>query len=89
MQASTGAGIHKVMGGVTAMIKQNGLGSLWRGISPTLWRDVPFSAVYWFLYEETRKFFVSDSNALFRIKPEQEFVLSFTSGCVSGAVCSL
>lgn len=25
--------------------------SLWRGVGPTLWRDVPFSGIYWASYE--------------------------------------
>jgi solute carrier family 25 protein 39/40 len=29
----------------------HGLTSLWRGLGPTLWRDVPFSAFYWFAVE--------------------------------------
>lgn len=38
-----------------AMLQQElakgGLRSLWRGVNPTLWRDVPFSAIYWTSYE--------------------------------------
>ncbi|KAH8928152.1 mitochondrial carrier [Atractiella rhizophila] len=29
--------------------------SLWRGLPPTLWRDVPFSAIYWVGYETLKK----------------------------------
>jgi solute carrier family 25 protein 39/40 len=28
--------------------------SLWKGLIPTLWRDIPFSMIYWFHYEMFR-----------------------------------
>lgn len=30
--------------------------SLWRGFGATVWRDVPFSGVYWFTYENAKSF---------------------------------
>ena len=38
------------------LVLENGLRSLWKGMVPMLWRDVPFSAIYWSLAEGTRKF---------------------------------
>jgi solute carrier family 25, member 39/40 len=38
------------------LVLENGFRSLWKGMVPMLWRDVPFSAVYWSLAEGTRKF---------------------------------
>lgn len=36
---------------VILSVQRDGLRSLWRGLPPTLWRDVPFSAIYWSLYD--------------------------------------
>lgn len=34
----------------------NNIFSLWRGFGATVWRDVPFSGVYWFTYENSKTF---------------------------------
>ncbi|KAI0178568.1 mitochondrial carrier [Hypoxylon sp. FL1284] len=39
---------------IRGMAATGGYGSLWRGLPLTLWRDVPFSAIYWFGYETIR-----------------------------------
>ena len=36
------------------MISTHGYLSLWRGLTLTLWRDVPFSGLYWWGYETIR-----------------------------------
>lgn len=36
-------------------VKRSGISSLYRGLSATLWRDVPFSGIYWSTYEICRK----------------------------------
>ncbi len=37
-----------------AISGREGIKALWQGLGPTLWRDVPFSAVYWVVVERTR-----------------------------------
>jgi solute carrier family 25 protein 39/40 len=58
MQASsstTSAGhFRDTLQGMQDMIKTSGVGSMWAGLTLTLWRDVPFSAVYWWGYEYGR-----------------------------------
>ncbi|KAI9231953.1 MAG: mitochondrial carrier domain-containing protein, partial [Podila humilis] len=44
-----------VFQGVVTMVQQEGVLSLWRGLGPTLWRDVPFSAIYWMGYENIKR----------------------------------
>jgi solute carrier family 25 protein 39/40 len=40
--------------GLRTMTQTQGYTSLWRGLTLTMWRDVPFSAFYWWGYEAIR-----------------------------------
>lgn len=54
MQASTAMGtshLTETFNGIKEMVLANGYTSLWRGLTLTLWRDVPFSGMYWWGYE--------------------------------------
>lgn len=52
---ATAAGhFRETMDGLREMVASQGVFSLWRGLTLTLWRDVPFSAIYWWGYEATR-----------------------------------
>ncbi|KAF9700956.1 hypothetical protein EKO04_000681 [Ascochyta lentis] len=52
---ATAAGhFRETMDGLREMVGSQGVLSLWRGLTLTLWRDVPFSAIYWWGYEATR-----------------------------------
>ncbi|KAF2630029.1 mitochondrial carrier [Macroventuria anomochaeta] len=52
---ATAAGhFRETMDGLREMVGSQGILSLWRGLTLTLWRDVPFSAIYWWGYEATR-----------------------------------
>ena len=57
MQASMSTGgshFTEAVKGISEMISINGYTSLWRGLTLTLWRDVPFSGFYWWGYENIR-----------------------------------
>ena len=66
------------------MVTVNGFGSLWRGLPPTLWRDVPFSGIYWFTYEALRGAFVNVGQG----GNGREFAHAFSCGAVAGAVAA-
>ncbi|KAF3004969.1 hypothetical protein E8E13_008041 [Curvularia kusanoi] len=52
---ATAAGhFRETLDGLKDMVRSQGVSSLYRGLTLTLWRDVPFSAIYWWGYEATR-----------------------------------
>ncbi|KAG8191390.1 hypothetical protein JTE90_006132 [Oedothorax gibbosus] len=55
-----------------------GVRALWRGLGPTIARDVPFSCVYWLSYEWLK----AD-------RPTPSFLFSFCAGATSGTVAAL
>ena len=58
MQAASGSSttnhMMETLNGVREMVASHGYTSLWRGLTLTLWRDVPFSGLYWWGYETIR-----------------------------------
>ena len=47
--------LRSVLSSVHGLVRRQGTMFLWRGLNPTLWRDVPFSGIYWAGYESTKK----------------------------------
>ncbi|BFZ56494.1 Carrier protein, mitochondrial [Savitreella phatthalungensis] len=72
-----------VSAGMKASLRREGFRSLWRGLGLTLWRDVPFSALYWLGYEKTRRL-LSRHDLV-----HSPFAQSFLSGGVSGTIAAL
>jgi solute carrier family 25 protein 39/40 len=58
MQAASGAStsnhLVEAFESVKGMVGTHGYTALWRGLTLTLWRDVPFSGLYWWGYESIR-----------------------------------
>ena len=69
------------MKGVKKMVAQDGSKALWRGLPPTLWRDVPFSAIYWMGYEECKQSLES-----LKDQSMSDLHVAFLAGALSGMV---
>lgn len=58
MQATSGSGtgnhLVEAFKDIKQMVGSQGYTALWRGLTLTLWRDVPFSGLYWLGYETVR-----------------------------------
>lgn len=69
---------------IRSAVAKEGWLSLWRGLGPTLLRDVPFSAMYWYNYEMGKSWLCGLSNIT-----EPTLTITFVSGAVSGSIASI
>jgi solute carrier family 25 protein 39/40 len=83
IQASSQTSNRHIYNSIRVLVQENGWKSLWRGLSSTLWRDVPFSAIYWFSYEHTFAFMKTHEWV------SSDFLNSFSSGCVCGSLAAV
>jgi len=71
--------VHKCL---TELVRAQGIRALWNGYTATLLRDVPFSALYWPLYEQSKAIMnLYTSN-------RDSFLVNFGSGAVAGSFAS-
>ena len=101
MQAATGGDgglFAQTLGGLRTMVRAEGYTSLWRGLTLTMWRDVPFSGIYWWGYEAVRNQLTAlrESTQVKYGRPRSNsgdhsntFIESFIAGATSGAVASV
>ncbi|KAK8844575.1 hypothetical protein IAR55_006422 [Kwoniella newhampshirensis] len=71
---------------MSKLVQSKGLTILWRGLGPTLWRDVPFSGIYWANFELLKSFFTSPSSPFPPLTP---ITTSFLSGFISGTFAAV
>lgn len=75
--------------------RTRGLSSLFTGLELTLWRDVPFSGIYWFNYEYFKhligNYLSTDFKSLAKKGSDdwKVFITSFISGTASGSIASI
>lgn len=74
------------------LVAADGFTSLWRGLSATLWRDVPFSGLYWFGYETLRARFTAlaaaSSSSSSSSSLASTYGVSFASGMLAGGIAA-
>ena len=76
------------------LVASQGVRGLWNGYTATLLRDVPFSALYWPLYETTRDSLrrwaaIRERRSLYTLSvQENNFLINFVSGALAGSVAS-
>jgi solute carrier family 25 protein 39/40 len=81
------------------LVRTHGFSSLYVGLAPTLWRDVPFSAVYWMLLERFRnELYKFESLGEWggshyekqgeKIPPGVEALHAFISGAAAGSIAA-
>lgn len=73
-----------LVGGLRQTRARHGIAGLYRGLIPTLLRDIPFSGVYWTLYEANRRTLQRRQDVL----PLSAFATSFASGAGAGMVAA-
>ncbi|XP_063141791.1 probable mitochondrial glutathione transporter SLC25A40 isoform X5 [Rattus norvegicus] len=69
---------------VSMKVSEDGWISLWKGWAPTILRDVPFSAMYWYNYENLRRWLCEKSDLY-----ESTFMINFTAGALSGSFAAV
>ena len=88
MQADRALAHEGIVGGARALVRREGVAALFKGLGPTLWRDVPFSCVYWLGYERLKRLLVE-------VQPQQQqpqqvsLSSSFVAGGIAGAAATL
>jgi len=65
-------------------VRSEGVSSLWRGLVPTLWRDVPFSCFYWLTYEMIKHRCLATSS-----NQELPASLAFGAGATAGTLAAV
>lgn len=84
MQADRAFAQEGMVGGATALVRREGLSALFRGLGPTLIRDVPFSCVYLVGHERLKRLLVEPHG------PQHgSFCASFVAGGLAGAAATL
>ncbi|KAL9000658.1 MAG: hypothetical protein Q9169_000694 [Polycauliona sp. 2 TL-2023] len=91
---ASGVGVFKAtLSGLRKLVQAQGYTSLWRGLTLTMWRDVPFSGIYWWGYEAGRNRLRDLRNQSVSPRSDENhtatFIDSFLAGATSGAFAAI
>jgi len=73
--------LRSVISSISTVVQKQGPTSLWKGLGATLWRDVPFSGLYWANYEGLKSWFNQNGR--------EGTSVAFASGAMSGTIAAL
>jgi len=73
--------LRSVLTSIGSVARSQGPLYLWRGLGPTLWRDVPFSGLYWANYEGLKE--------ILKQRGHEGASVAFFSGAISGTTAAL
>lgn len=105
LQATSGSGagaghFKETLEDLYHMTQVRGYSSLWRGLTLTMWRDVPFSGLYWWGYEEVKTLLMdarkrAQGQHILPVVQQQPlepdaptFIESFIAGATSGSLAA-
>lgn len=66
-------------------VKHRGILSMWRGLAPSLLRDVPFSGIYWFCYERIKAQMILQ-NCSADLQIHQTMIAGATAGSIAAVI---
>ena len=72
----------------TIVRTEGGISTLFRGLRPTLWRDVPFSAMYWLLLEQFRSYWDMVRISEKKLTPFEQTGEAFLNGALAGMIAA-
>lgn len=67
---------------------EGGVRTLFRGLKPTLYRDVPFSAIYWVSMEQFRGMWQQRMNRGYQPSPMEQAAQAFVNGALAGMIAA-
>jgi len=85
------SGGRGMMSEFRSMIRSDGALSLFRGVWPTIMRDVPFSAIYWLSIEEMRDRWRVRRSSISPppiVSTAEQMIEAFINGAVSGVIAA-
>lgn len=90
--AAGGTGKQSIVSEVSKIVRQEGISGLYRGILPSLGRDVPFAAIYMLFLERfreaSRPILFSSSSSSSSSSPGQQVAFEFINAAAAGMVAA-